>query len=251
MVCRFAIFAALILLSGCASTLKGTTQEVDLRSVPTGATVAVSGQTATTPVKFKLKRNQDHVATFTKDGYPERQAHLKQRVNGAFYGNLAVGGIVGMAVDMGNGAAYDLSPSNIEMNMATGVMREFEDGETVLSTADAPSPTPMVTSGALAAAPPAAPPPSPAAPTQAGTAGLGTGAPPVVKGVVYHPDTGKSIDCQVLLAWKLEDRADGAKSAAFNREVGGSGSILTGLTPQQLTLGMAMRDACQQAAASR
>jgi len=54
-----------------------------------------------------------------------------------------------------------------------------------------------------------------------------------------------------LLAWNFEDRADGAKSATFNREVGGDGAVVTGLTPQQLTLGMAMRDACRQASASR
>ena len=250
MACRFALLAALILLSGCASTLKGTTQEVDLRSVPTGATVTVSEQTGTTPVKLKLKRSQDHVATFTKDGYPERQAHLKQKVNGAFYGNLAVGGIIGMAIDMGNGAAYDLSPSNIEMNMGTGIVREFEDGQPVVSTADAPSAAPTITSAPLPVSP-APPPPPPAPPTQAGTAGLGAGAPPVIKGVVYHPESGKPVDCQVLLAWTLEDRGDGAKSAAFNREVGSSGAVLTGLTPQQLTLGMAMRDACRQASASK
>src|SRR5215471_2318192 len=134
--------------------------------------------------------------------------------------------------------------------MVTGVMPAFEDGETVLPTADAPSPTPMVTSGALAAAP-AAPPLPPASPTQAGTPGLGTGAPPVVEGVACHPDTGQPVDCQVLLAWKLEDRAESAKGTGFNRGVCGSRAILTGLTPQQLALGMAMRDACHQAAASR
>jgi hypothetical protein len=37
---------------------------------------------------------------------------------------------------------------------------------------------------------------------------------------VYHPGTGEVVDCNVLLAWKLEDRPDGVKSPAFNREVG-------------------------------
>jgi hypothetical protein len=97
---------------------------------------------------------------------------------------------------------------------------------------------------------PLRPSPSPAtAPPPGGTAGLG-GVPLIVNGIVYHPETGKSVDCSVLLAWKLEDRLDGVKSAAFNREVGGDRAAVTGLTPQQLTSGMAMRDACQQAAAT-
>ena len=66
---------------------------------------------------------------------------------------------------------------------------------------------------------------------------------------MYHPGTGKVVDCNVLLAWKLEDRLDGVKSAAFNREVGGDGALSLGLTAQQLRTGLATRDACQRAAA--
>src|SRR5215831_15305994 len=60
-----------------------------------------------------------------------------------------------------------------------------------------------------------------------GAPGLGTGAPPVVEGVACHPDTGQPVDCQVLLAWKLEDRAESAKGTGFNRGVCGSRAILT------------------------
>ena len=242
------------LLSGCASTLHGTTQEVGFRSIPSGATVAVSGQSATTPTKLKLSRSQDHAVTFTKDGHPEQKVFLKQKLSGAFYGNLALGGIIGMAIDMGNGAAYDLAPGNIEMHMETGVAREFDESEPpAVMTVEAPPPPPppapvALTSVALPAA--AAPPPA-TAPAAQGTAGLGTGVPLIVDGVVYHPDTGRRVDCQVLLAWKLEERSDAVKSAGFNREVGGDGAVLTGLTSQQLTTGMAIRDACQQATASR
>src|SRR5262249_55871663 len=91
------------LLVGCASTINGTRQEVGFRSVPSGASVAVSGQTATTPARLTLARKQDHVAVFTLEGYPDRQVNIKQKLSGAFYGNLAIGGIIGMAVDMGNG----------------------------------------------------------------------------------------------------------------------------------------------------
>jgi hypothetical protein len=89
--------------TGCASVITGTTQEVGLRSVPTGATVTVSGQTATTPTKLTLNRSQEHTITFTKNGQREQQANLKQRLDGAFYGNIALGGIIGMAVDIVSG----------------------------------------------------------------------------------------------------------------------------------------------------
>jgi len=126
--------------TGCASTLHGTTQEVGFRSVPPGATVAVSGQSALTPAKIKLSRDKEHTVTFTKDGHPERQANLKQKLDGAFYGNIALGGIIGMAVDMSNGAAYRLSPGNVEMDMASGIAREFDEDEPVKVAEAAPLP---------------------------------------------------------------------------------------------------------------
>jgi hypothetical protein len=136
---------------GCASIINGTSQDVGFRSVPSGATVTVSGQTSTTPTTLKLSRSQEHTATFTKDGHPDRQANLKQKLGGAFYGNIALGGIIGMAVDMGNGAAHSLSPGNVEMDMASGLVRQFDSDEPVVRAVEY-SPPP---------GPPPPPPPSP------------------------------------------------------------------------------------------
>jgi hypothetical protein len=46
-----------------------------------------------------------------------------------------------MVVDMSNGAAYNLSPENIEMDMGTGLVREFDSNEPV-RTVEAPPPQP-------------------------------------------------------------------------------------------------------------
>jgi len=150
-----------VLVSGCASTLHGTSQEVGFRSVPTGATVSISGLSATTPTKLTLKRGSEHTATFTLSGFPERQANLKQKLDGAFYGNIALGGIIGMAVDMGNGAAYNLSPGNVEMDMGTGLAREFEENEPIRVAEPAPN-VPVIVPASLASPPMGAPPPPPA-----------------------------------------------------------------------------------------
>src|SRR5262245_20693108 len=157
--------------TGCASVINGTSQEVAFRSVPPGATVKVSGQTGTTPATLSLSRDRDHMATLTKEGHPERQVNIRQKLSGAFYGNIALGGIIGMSVDMGNGAAYNLTPSNIEVDMATGLVREFDKDEPPRS-AEAPPPSPLgtqvapaVTTLVSASAPPAAARAAPTAPT--------------------------------------------------------------------------------------
>ena len=196
---------------------------------------------------------------FSKEGYSDHQTYLKQLYSPFFGGNVFLGGIIGMAVDVANGSAYMLFPANAEMDMASGTAREFKEEDkdkssTAAAGLDVP-PSATSSAGAAALMPNAslaAPPRSaPVAPTPAafGAAGLGGGVPLILNGVAHHPETGKAVDCQVLLAWKLEERSDGAKSAAFNREIGGNAAVLTGLTPQQRTAGMAIRDACQQTAA--
>jgi len=144
------------IVSGCASTLHGTSQEVGFRSVPSGAMVTVSGQSGVTPTKLKLSRGQEHTATFQLAGFPERQANLKQKLDGAFYGNIALGGIIGMAIDMGNGAAYNLSPGNVEVDMATGLARAFSDDEPV--SVATPTPPPVITPASMTPAMPMAQP---------------------------------------------------------------------------------------------
>ena len=155
------VFAAAT--TGCASVINGTTQEIGFRSVPSGATVSVSGQAAATPTTLKLSRDKDHTATFKTEGQPDRQTNLKQKLSGAFFGNLLLGGLIGMVVDMSNGAAYNLSPENIEMDMGTGLVREFNSSEPI-RTAEAPAASPLAYQAApavaaLTAAPTAAPPP--------------------------------------------------------------------------------------------
>jgi hypothetical protein len=86
------VFAAAT--TGCASVLHGTTQEVGFRSVPSGATVSVSGQAAATPTMLKLSRDKDHTATFTQEGN-QIENPLQAEPSGAFFGNLLLGGLIG------------------------------------------------------------------------------------------------------------------------------------------------------------
>ena len=53
--------AATLLLSGCASIMHGTTQDIGISSTPTGAQVAVDNKPlGNTPVVGKLSRKENH-----------------------------------------------------------------------------------------------------------------------------------------------------------------------------------------------
>src|SRR6266487_3531334 len=70
------VFAALC--TGCATIISGRTQDVGFNSVPSGADVKLNdGAQMVTPGKLTLKRSERYTATFTKEGFPERQTEVK------------------------------------------------------------------------------------------------------------------------------------------------------------------------------
>ena len=59
-------------LAGCATIINGRSQDVSLASTPPGVTVKVEDTHAVTPVRMTLKRDADHRAVFSQEGFPER-----------------------------------------------------------------------------------------------------------------------------------------------------------------------------------
>jgi hypothetical protein len=69
-----------VMLSGCASVTRGTTENISIASTPSGAEAIVSGlevpTTCTTPCAVVAKRNADISITFQKDGYEPQIVQL-------------------------------------------------------------------------------------------------------------------------------------------------------------------------------
>ncbi len=111
---------AALLLSNCATIIHGTSQEIQAVSDPGGARVVVNGlDQGMTPAILKLKRNQDYQVVFQLEGYEDVSFTLNNRfrVGWPILGNLFSWGILGVAVDVSNGAAYTLSPSDLYASM--------------------------------------------------------------------------------------------------------------------------------------
>lgn len=124
------------LLSSCASIVSGTKQEVKVSSTPSGATVkvdeAVSGHTPTT---LTLSSKQSHKVRIELAGYKPYEVALTQKLNGWLFGNIFFGGLIGIVVDISDGAAYALTPNTIDAQLvADGHGRRvsrarFDEGE--------------------------------------------------------------------------------------------------------------------------
>jgi hypothetical protein len=108
-----------LLLGGCATIVRGTTETVSFDSQPSGAEVRLStGGGCVTPCTIVVKRSDEFVATFTKAGYVGQQVEVKTQVSNAgaaasIGGNLVFGGLIGGGVDIASGAPLDHTPNPV------------------------------------------------------------------------------------------------------------------------------------------
>ncbi|MGJ8639032.1 MAG: PEGA domain-containing protein [Opitutaceae bacterium] len=106
-----------ILVSGCATVVRGGSEEVTIQSDPPGAQVKLStGQSGTTPWVVEAKRNSNLYVTITKDGYKPLETALLSSIDGASLGigtaaNFLFLPIVNDVIDYKTGANYSLKPN--------------------------------------------------------------------------------------------------------------------------------------------
>ena len=111
-------FALVVLVWGCATIMHGTTQNIGVSSLPTGASVTVNNvNMGVTPMFAKLKRGDDHIVTIEMPGFQKVQLTVTKSVSGWVWGNIIFGGLIGLAVDAASGGLYDLSPEQLNAEL--------------------------------------------------------------------------------------------------------------------------------------
>src|SRR5690349_19633732 len=106
------VVVAAFMLGGCATVMRGTTEQIQIVSSPPGATVAASiGNSCTTPCTMEVSRKSEFILTITKEGIEPATVSVTTRLSGSgaagFAGNVLAGGIVGMAADAATGATLE------------------------------------------------------------------------------------------------------------------------------------------------
>src|SRR3982750_3493837 len=85
-----------LVLTGCASIMSGTSQNLTFTSTPDGATVTAAGRgIGKTPITTRLSKETGQSVTFDKDGYKPITMRLETRMDGWFWGNIVLGGFIG------------------------------------------------------------------------------------------------------------------------------------------------------------
>ena len=118
----FVSVVAGLALSGCATITRGTTDQLQIVSDPSGADVRTSmGPTCITPCTLQVSRKDEFTVIISKPGFIEEQVPVKTQIagNGAagFAGNVLIGGIIGMGADAYTGATLEHVPNPVSITL--------------------------------------------------------------------------------------------------------------------------------------
>lgn len=111
-------------LSGCATIMHGTTQDIEIRTDPSNADILVDGgQHFTSPALVTMKRKDDHSVEISRQGYQKEKVEIKGDMSLAVVGDILAGGVIGYGIDAATGAQRRLVPEVVDVRLrpSTGV----------------------------------------------------------------------------------------------------------------------------------
>jgi hypothetical protein len=103
----------MVSVSGCATIISGSNQDVTLNSEPPGARILVNGvDVGTTPLTTSIERSKITTVTAKLDGYYDQQVPLQRGMNYWFWGNILIGGLLGSSTDYMSNAVLKYEPNS-------------------------------------------------------------------------------------------------------------------------------------------
>ena len=124
------IFCSLIMLisSGCCTIMSGSTQSIPVSSTPPGVKVtADTGTSIVTPGSIVLERKKAHTLVAEYAGHETQQQQLKKKLNNWVWGNILIGGIIGLVIDMVSGSIDELHPKEVHFNFEEATTSSSEN----------------------------------------------------------------------------------------------------------------------------
>jgi hypothetical protein len=116
---RRSIILASLLLGGCATIVKGTTQVVSLSTpgVPgaqcTLSSSAIGTKVVTTPAQISLDKGADNISVVCKKAcFQDGTGVIASHTEAMAAGNIIAGGIIGLGVDAASGAMNRYNTEN-------------------------------------------------------------------------------------------------------------------------------------------
>jgi hypothetical protein len=113
---------------------------VHIESDPPGAQVRVDGQPlGITPTDVALSRRQEHLVQLDLPECMTYSATLKPGCNPWIFGNILVGGVVGLAVDASTGAMSTLYPKSVKADQRHPSLSDPRETANVMTSTGKPA----------------------------------------------------------------------------------------------------------------
>ena len=117
--------AGCLVLSGCASVVRGVNEDVAIHVTPANAEIRTSaGHACTGPCVINVPRKKEFMVTASAPGYQTEVIDVDTRFSGkgaaGIAGNVIVGGVIGVGVDAVSGATLDHFPNPVILNLEPG-----------------------------------------------------------------------------------------------------------------------------------
>lgn len=107
------------LATGCATVVGGSRDpKVEVTSNPPGATITVDGQPrGVTPAVVELSRKSDHEVVIQQASFETAVVPVKRKLNPWVFGNVLIGGLIGVVVDVATDSTHCLSTDKVHVNL--------------------------------------------------------------------------------------------------------------------------------------
>jgi len=105
-----------VFFNSCATIFKGSHENVDFSSDPSGAKIYINGEyLGKTPLKLPLLSEMTYKIEFRKSGYETKQTYITSKVGAGWIVLDVVGGLIPILIDAATGDWYGLSQDNVDV----------------------------------------------------------------------------------------------------------------------------------------
>jgi len=139
-------------LTGCATIIHGSTQDIAILSAPAGAQVSVDGAPAgRTPLTARLGRKRGHQVRFEAAGYRPYEVTVIRHASSTAWADALFGiaAVVAVPIDVAWGGFYELEPRSITAWLTADSTAPRAEGQTAAAAAPVQGqPAPTTAAGA-------------------------------------------------------------------------------------------------------
>jgi hypothetical protein len=121
------ISSVILFCPGCASIVSKSSWPFSVDSTPSGAKVVITNKKGVeifrgrTPTALKLKSGagffskESYTVSLSMNGYETKKINVECKINGWYFGNIVIGGLIGLLIiDPATGAMFRLDSDGIE-----------------------------------------------------------------------------------------------------------------------------------------